>query len=429
MEKKTPEELLKERKERLEKAYLNKRPDRVPFTPVNGIDLAAIYAGFTVADFCFNWDVQVEVAIRWARDFNVDGVDGAPLATPGLEMYLLPMAWSEYLDSASAVRLRFLMGSFHDILKDKYSRWPGREIGINAHPQFIGGVFMQPEEYKKLADDPLSFINEVIIPRVFENMSKPSSSKAYSTLVKLGIEVQKAIQTYAKIGGELAKLGYPSFPTGHGYAPLDIIGDFLRHPTHTMVDLRRYPDDVLRSVEALVEPIIKTIKVTTPPPEIAKSRFGTDVVLTFYPLHLHSMLPPKLFEKFYWPYLKKVIEANISIGAIPSIFIEGEFEPFLHYLLELPKGKVYVYFEKTDLRKVRKVLGDHLIIGGGLPTSLVAFGSKEKVYEETCKLLNDVKEPGGFIFRGVEVSNLPPGTKIENLWAMIDAVRKCGVYS
>jgi len=57
----------------------------------------------------------------------------------------------------------------------------------------------------------------------------------------------------------------------------------------------------------------------------------------------------------------------------------------------------------------------------------VAHGSKEKVYEEACKLLNEVKEPGGFIFRGSQVA-LPIDTRIENIWALVEAVKNCGVY-
>uniref|UniRef100_A0A7C4FD35 Uncharacterized protein n=1 Tax=Ignisphaera aggregans TaxID=334771 RepID=A0A7C4FD35_9CREN len=68
--------------------------------------------------------------------------------------------------------------------------------------------------------------------------------------------------------------------------------------------------------------------------------------------------------------------------------------------LLLPKGRAYGMFERTDLRVVGKAIGDHIVIGGGISTAVVAFGSREKVIEEACKLLNDVKEPGGFMLMG-----------------------------
>lgn len=85
-------------------------------------------------------------------------------------------------------------------------------------------------------------------------------------------------------------------------------------------------------------------------------------------------------------------------------------------------------FEKIDLRKVREVLGDHVVIMGGLSSALLVLGTPEKVYEEACKLLNDVREPGGFIMAGSGVAGIPDETKPENLRALIEAVKKCGTY-
>uniref|UniRef100_A0A7J3Z4X9 Uroporphyrinogen decarboxylase (URO-D) domain-containing protein n=1 Tax=Ignisphaera aggregans TaxID=334771 RepID=A0A7J3Z4X9_9CREN len=117
----------------------------------------------------------------------------------------------------------------------------------------------------------------------------------------------------------------------------------------------------------------------------------------------------------------------INLGAIPFIFFEGDHTPHLETILELPKGRAYGMFERTDLRVVRKVIGDHIVIGGGISTAVFAFGSREKVFEEVCKLLNDVKEPGGFMLMGGGAP-LPPATRIENIWAVIEAVKKCGTY-
>jgi len=420
-----PEELLRERRERLERAYTNRTPDRVPFTLLPAPDLAARHAGVSTADLCFNWDTQVEVAARWGSEFNVEGVDSLPYFVPGLEMFMLLAAWVEHPEHA--VPARFLMGPFHDALRDRYTRWPGRELPADFHPQFVGGKFMEADEYGRLAEDPIGFLNGVILPRVFQALSRPSSPEAYAALMRLGVEILNFGNTMARIGVEAAKLGYPSFPMGWGYAPLDFIGDFLRHPTNTMLDLRRRPGDVHAALEALTPLIKRCIRVSTPPPEKARELFGTGVVQVFYPLHLNEMLPPRLFEEFYWPGLKEVIAEAINAGATPWVFVEGDFTPFLGYLEELPRGRVIAWFEKTDLRKVREVLGDHVVVAGGLPLSVFIHGSREEVYEEACRLLRDVKEPGGFVFMGAQGSPTA-ATRIENIWAAIEAVKRCGVY-
>lgn len=421
------EKLLVERKERLEKAYQNKRPDRVPFSaPFPSIQWVAKYVGTTTYDICFNYDTMFKAYLKLLNDFNIDGIDSPPLFLPALDNSLMIIAFVEYPDIAS--NLSLITGPLHTILRDRYTRWPGVELDINAEPQFRGGEFMKVEEYKQLIERPIEFLNEVIIPRIFESLSNPKSPKAIGALIKAGIEIQKYLNIGTQMVIEATRLGWPQFPMIFGVKPLDYISDHLRHPTNLMVDLYRKPDEVKQAAEVIAELTIKYLRVVVPPLiEIAPKLFGTSIVFVGYPLHLNEMLSPKMYNEFYWPTLKKVLIETINLGAIPSVFFEGDHSPHLETILELPKGKVYGFFERTDLRKVRKVLGDHIIIGGGISYNLFVFGPKEKVYEEICKLLNEVKEPGGFIFMGIGIA-LPSGAKIENIWAAVEAVKKCGVY-
>jgi biotin synthase-related radical SAM superfamily protein len=44
---------------------------------------------------------------------------------------------------------------------------------------------MEVEEYRKLAENPITFMLEVVAPRMFKALRKPSSPKAYTALIKL----------------------------------------------------------------------------------------------------------------------------------------------------------------------------------------------------------------------------------------------------
>ncbi|MEM1527017.1 MAG: uroporphyrinogen decarboxylase family protein [Ignisphaera sp.] len=424
---KSPEELLRERKERLEKVYMNKKPDRVPFNPYLSTAWVGKYVGVTVAEMCFNYDVMYKASVKLVTDFNVDGVDSSPLFLPALDLALMVIALADYPDMGNSMSL--LTGPMHDILKDRYSKWPGRELPINAEPQFLGAEVMYVDEYRKLIEKPVEFLNEVVIPRVFQAISKPNSPQAYAAWISVGNELQKYSEVMMKVGFESWRLGWPSLGFGgFGIRPLDYISDHLRHPTNITLDLYRRPDDVLAAVDVITELAIKVLKATILPAiDMARKFLQTSVVTVGFPLHLNSMLSPKMYQKFYWPSLKKILIETINMGAIPFVFFEGDHTPHLETILELPKGKIYGMFERADLRVVRKVLGDHIVIGGGISPTVLAFAPKEKVYEEVCKLLNDVKEPGGFIFTG-SGAPLPPEAKIENIWAAVEAVKKCGVY-
>ncbi|MCC6058188.1 MAG: hypothetical protein LM568_04650 [Desulfurococcaceae archaeon] len=317
---------------------------------------------------------------------------------------------------------------FHDILKDRYTKWPGKELSPNIPAQFVGGKFMDVEEYDELAKNPIDFISKKIIPRIYEALKDPSSSEAYGALIKFGIEMAKFSSVFMDLMNRLRDLGYPTYPSGFGYAPLDFIADHLRHINYTLIDLYRYSDKVRKALDALTPLIMKWSRMTISIPPNALELFDIKIPLAFIPLHLNEMIPPKFFREFYWEPLKKVIIELVNGGAIPWIFYEGDFTPFLEYILELPKGKTIAYFERTDLRKARKILGDHAIIMGGISPAHYIHGIPEKVFNEVCKLLNDVKEPGGFIFAGSGVAGIPDETKPENLKMAIEAVKKCGVY-
>ncbi|RLE57925.1 MAG: hypothetical protein DRJ40_01595 [Thermoprotei archaeon] len=416
---------LRERKERIERVLTGKVPDRVPFIPSFHF-FPARYIGVSYADYSSDYRLFVKAVFAVYRDFDFDL---AGLALPGAGM-TLPLNFifiERYPDLATTTFA--IARPFHDILRDKYTRWPGRELPPNVSAQFIGGKFMEAEEYDELAENPIEFISRKIIPRVYEALRDPTSPEAYGALVRFGMEVVKFSGALMELMTKLREeLGYPTIPLGMGYAPLDFIADHLRHVTYTLTDLYRYPDKVKRALDALTPLIIKWSKASVSLPPSVLEAFDIKIPLVFIPLHLNEMVSPKFFREFYWEPLKRVIIELVNAGAIPWIFFEGNFTPFLEYILELPKGKIIAYFERTDLRKAREVLGDHVIIMGGISPALCIYGTPEKVFEEACKLLSDVKEPGGFIFAGSRVAGIPDETKPENLRALIEAVRKCGRY-
>jgi uroporphyrinogen-III decarboxylase len=133
----------------------------------------------------------------------------------------------------------------------------------------------------------------------------------------------------------------------------------------------------------------------------------------------------KQFEAFYWPSLKKVMNAFINEGLVQSMFAEGIFNTRLESVNEFPKGAVSWYFDRTNMSRAKRLLGDRCCLRGNVPSSLVVTGSPEDVKEYCRQLIEDCGKGGGYILAaGADAEN----PKLENLQAMMAAVKEYGVY-
>ena len=133
----------------------------------------------------------------------------------------------------------------------------------------------------------------------------------------------------------------------------------------------------------------------------------------------------KQFETFYFPYLKRMVEALVVKGYTPNLFFEGDYTKRLEYLLELPKGKVLGLFDRSDMKKTKEVLGGHMCIMGNMPSSILQTGTVDEV-KAACKWLIDTCGlDGGYIMApGSSVDEVKP----ENMKAMIDFTKEYGKY-
>jgi uroporphyrinogen-III decarboxylase len=73
----------------------------------------------------------------------------------------------------------------------------------------------------------------------------------------------------------------------------------------------------------------------------------------------------------------------------------------------------------------KKVLGDKFTIQGNVPSSLMVTGAPADVKECCRKLIETCGKGGGYIMAAGCVADNP---KLENLQAMMAAIREYGVY-
>lgn len=132
------------------------------------------------------------------------------------------------------------------------------------------------------------------------------------------------------------------------------------------------------------------------------------------------------FERFYWPQLKELMLRLIENGIYPICFYEGIWDQRLHYLKELPPGKSAGWFQRSDIFKVKEVVGDTMCIIGGMPNSLLQTGTVEEVREYTRRLCEVVGRGGGFVMC-TQIGEME-GCKPELVRAWVEATREFGAY-
>ena len=145
------------------------------------------------------------------------------------------------------------------------------------------------------------------------------------------------------------------------------------------------------------------------------------------PLHKgdDTFMSDKQFEEFYWPYLRRLFLAMIHEGLVPMPFAEGRYTNRLKQIADTPRSGVVWYFDQTDMKEAKKVLGNVCCIAGNVPTSVVIKGTVGEVKEYCRRLIEECAPGGGYILAGgASIDN----GKFENLKAMMDAAKEYGKY-
>ena len=223
---------------------------------------------------------------------------------------------------------------------------------------------------------------------------------------------------YGQFEQKMNGMGYPAFSAAVALAPYDLISDMLRGMRGTMVDMYRCPEKLLAAMEKVLPLQIGGA--------IGQAQMSGNPRI-FIPLHrgADGFMSNEQFERFYWPTLKALILALIGAGLTPAPFFEGGYNQRLQYLKQLPPGKVMGLFDRSDLVKVKEVLGDSMCIVGGMPISLLQTGTPEKVRAETKKVIETIGQDGGFIMSSSTVLD-EADAELVRVW--VEATKEYGGY-
>jgi len=393
----------------LRDAVAMRRGSRVPVTPTIGGYLLK-RAGLSGRDALYNYESMVDPIIRFHEEFNPDTA-------------ILPMMGS---------------GKAWEILDYKLYAWAGHGLPDNHYFQTIDREYMREDEYPLLIGDPSGFWLKHYLPRVFgalEPLKKmfelpllteivhvcpaalpfglPDVQEMLNKLMEAGNETMKWAEVSGKISTRLQSSGFPTLKSGFAKAPFDMIGDTLRGVKGMVMDMYRRPNDVVAACEKLAPIVIRNA---------VEACNSMGAAFVFFPLHkgADTFMSPDQFKKFYWPSLRAVMESLNAEGIIPILFAEGSYNKRLEIISDYPKGWSLWFFDQTDMRKAKEILGGAACIQGNVPSSLMTTAPVEQL-RAYCEELLDIFKDGGFILSNGAV--LDDSTD-EHVRTLFEVVRK-----
>ncbi|HUT55015.1 MAG TPA: uroporphyrinogen decarboxylase family protein [bacterium] len=379
--------------ERLDTAMRCGVPDRVPVAPLIHY-FAAACAGMTCADLWWSRK-KYHQAMRACYD----------LAGPWDAAYLL--------DAASPEAYTWLVP-----MKMKV---PGRELPADSPAQFLEMEIMKRSDYEWLVKrykggDRLAFLS--LLTKLVRRANHPrlQGARGILRLIRDGALQAHYYRQNTRIW---RRLGVAMYYGGGLEAPFDTFS-CTRSFEPFIDDLMEVPELVAEAAMAAVPSFVLAARA---------SRRVTGVKRFMVLCHRSSndFISPRMFRDLALPSLTKICGRLARHGILTALHMDGNWDRNLELLKELPPASCTVQLDgASDIFRARKVLGNHVSILGDVPP-LMLYQAEPATVEAYCKrLIEEVGRDGAFTLgAGCEV---PFNAKVENVRAMVGAVKKYGYY-
>jgi hypothetical protein len=220
--------------------------------------------------------------------------------------------------------------------------------------------------------------------------------------------------------------GIPLLKGGRACHPLDLL-QYYRGIYNLTMDIYEQPDKVRQFCEWILE--YEAYQAMDEAMAMGAGEVpGADVI--FFVNGGPPGMSPAIYDEFYWPYAKEMIDIWVNRGFKVWNHWDNDHTPYLETIKTitdgLPKGKIVMDFEKTDMKKAKEVLGGTVCIAGNVPSAMLVYGTTEEVDAYCKQLIEDCAEGGGFILEAE--CEVPWDSKPDNIRAMLAAVEKYNPY-
>jgi hypothetical protein len=394
------ETLYQERLLRYTTALRNERPDIVPIRPFVA-EFTARHAGMTAQEVTHDFNKAFDAAAKCAADYDWDAV---------------------------VANMVYVWTGLTQAIGLKYYAIPGIDIPAEVAFQYReppeDAAFMKADEYDRLIDDPTAFLYEVWLPRVSGEVVGTGAPATYRGSIGLVKGAMAMMQYFAAFGPQCDRLrsesGTVSAIAGILKAPFDILADKLRGYIGLTMDMFTQPEKVLAACEALMPHLLNVALGTADPDRLVPVGYWMHRGCT-------PFVTPGQFDSHYWPTIRPIIEELWRAGHQTLFYAEGDWGDHLDTFATLPERSIVYHVDRGDVFKAHAKLGGRFCLSGGIPNSLLSFGSADDVRARVKEVIDRVAADGGYVLDASAI--MQDDTSPENMRAMTEFAREYGVYS
>lgn len=380
-------ELMAERVKLFRDAENFRKTDRIPHF-ANVVTWKVFDAGHTLDEAMTHFDVMEECVLHFLDNYPVDAILDVGIRN----QFNITEAFGE--------------GSYY-----YYDR---EVVGVRDH------AHCTVETLQEYMDDPVKYAWEKILPEKYGDSWAQKDKAVWKKTFK---EYMRYIMFILHMSGVMKKYSLPGLspnnPMKGSVVPaVEILMSDLLGIQQLSVAMRRSPEQLDAFIERWekerMEPIYEKIRASEGPDY--KYCFDSSILLL-----AHNVMNTKQFERFYYPYLKTLLDTYAEKGMNIRLFTEGSILRFADYFKDYPKGLLTFHLEQDDPFEFREAL-PNVAIMGGMTTDLLSNGTPDECVAYARRLCDELGREGGFIFSENKMLSYRNDAKPENMKAVCDFV-------
>ncbi|MBC7120899.1 MAG: uroporphyrinogen decarboxylase family protein [Candidatus Methanosuratus sp.] len=275
-------------------------------------------------------------------------------------------------------------------------------LAVHAESEAMGSVLKIPEDAPPSVDIPAVNDYSKDLPKL--RIPHPRKDGRLPLILKGTKRLKEAV------GDTIPVMGYVQACWRHTC--------MMRGTERALLDMKKNPDALKELLDIATESCIVYGEAVV--------EAGADLIWVSDPTSSGDMISKKAFEEFVYPFLRRQIKAFKRMGTKVFLHICGNVNDRLESMANTGADAISVD-EKVDLAKAKTLIGNRVCIMGNISPGVTLLQKTPQDVEQECKVaIEKAMEGGGFVLAPGCI--IPAATPGENIAAMVNSVKKYGVY-